>query len=155
MDFLKKPGHNNKVTEIESKISTISSLATAAALTAVKNEVPDVSNLVKKTDYDSKILDIKSKYFITVHCNEFDGKIAPNTKVKQKGLVDKSAIAGLINNAELDRKVTTLAAKSESKAEQEKIKLQAFDSIYFWGKRHFEDDVTQKLFSISVNAQIF
>ena len=84
MDFLKKPGYNNKVTEIESKISTISSLATAAALTAVKNEVPDVSNLVKKTDYDSKILDIESKYFITVHCNEFDGKIAPNTKVKQK-----------------------------------------------------------------------
>ena len=48
MDFLKKPGYNNKVTEIESKISTISSLATAAALTAVKNEIPDVSNLVKK-----------------------------------------------------------------------------------------------------------
>ena len=70
-------------------------------------------------------------------------------------MVDKSAIAGLINNADLDRKVTTLAAKSESKAEQEKIKLQAFDSIYFWSKGHFECDVTQKLFSISVNAQIF
>ena len=46
--LLKKTGYNNKVTEIESKISTISSLATAAALTAVKNEIPDVSNLVKK-----------------------------------------------------------------------------------------------------------
>ena len=38
----------------------------------------------------------------------------------------------------------TLATKSELKAEQEKmIKLQEFDSSYFGGKSHFEDDDTQ------------
>ena len=46
---------------------------------------------------------------------------------KNKNLVDKSAIAGFINNADLDKKVTTLATKAELKAEQNKIlKLQVF-----------------------------
>ena len=53
-------------------------------------------------------------------------------------------------------KVATLATKAELKAEQDKIiKLQAFDSSYFCGKSHFEDDGTEKLFSVSANAQIF
>ena len=40
------------MTEIESKIPSISGLATNSVLTAVENKIPDVSNLVKKTDYD-------------------------------------------------------------------------------------------------------
>ena len=37
-----------------------------------------------------------------------------------------------------------LAIKAKLKAEQDKItKLQAFDSSYFRGKNHFEDDGTQ------------
>ena len=40
----------------------------------------------------------------------------------------------------------TLATKSELKAEQEKmIKLQEFDSSYFGGKSHFEDDTQNYL----------
>ena len=59
-------------------------------------------------------------------------------------MVDKSAIAGFINNADLDKKVAALATKAELKAEQDKIiKLQAFDSSYFRGKSHFYDDGTQ------------
>ena len=49
----------------------ISGLATNAALTTVENKIPDVSNLVKKTDSDAEVLDIKSKYFITVDNNKF------------------------------------------------------------------------------------
>ena len=66
--------------------------------------------------------------------------------IKSKILVDKSAISGFINNADLDNKVATLATKAELKAEQDKIiKLQVFDSIYFRGKSHFvDDDSTQK-----------
>ena len=50
-----------------------------------------------------------------------------------------------MNNAAIDKKkVATLAKKAELKAEQNKImKLQAFDSSYFCGKSHFEDDDTQ------------
>ena len=49
-----------------------------------------------------------------------------------------------MNNAELDKKVSTLATKAELKSEQDKIlNLQAFDSSYFRGKSHFEEDGTQ------------
>ena len=65
-------------------------------------------------------------------------------KIKKKELVSKSEIAGFINNADLDKKAGTLATKAELKAEQDKItKLKAFDSSYFRGKSHFEDDGTQ------------
>ena len=59
-------------------------------------------------------------------------------------MVDKSAVAGFINHAELDKKLATLATKAELKAEQDKIsKLQAFDLSYFLGKGHFDEDGTQ------------
>ena len=66
-------------------------------------------------------------------------------KIKQKGLLCKCDIAGMINNTDLDKKkVATLATKAELKAEQDKIiKLKAFDSSYSRGKNHFEDDGTQ------------
>ena len=48
MGLVKKTDYNAKITEIESKISSISSLAANFALTAVENKIPDVSSLVKK-----------------------------------------------------------------------------------------------------------
>ena len=43
----------------------------------------------------------------------------------------------------MNKKVAALATKAELKAEQDEIlKLQAFDSSYFRGKNHFEDDDT-------------
>ena len=57
----KKTDLNAKITEIESKIPSVSGLATNSALTAVKNKIPDVSNLVNKTDYNTKISEIQSK----------------------------------------------------------------------------------------------
>ena len=47
--------------EIESKIPSISGLATNSALTAAKNKIPDMSNLVKETDYDANISEIEKK----------------------------------------------------------------------------------------------
>ena len=44
-----------------------------------------------------------------------------NAKIKKKQLVDKSAISELINNADLNKKVATLAKKAEIKIEQGKI----------------------------------
>ena len=41
------------------KKPSITNLATAAAFTAVKNKIPNVSNLVKKTDYPEKIKEIE------------------------------------------------------------------------------------------------
>ena len=48
VNLLKKTDYNAKITETEGKIASISGLATNAALTAVGNKIPDVSNLVKK-----------------------------------------------------------------------------------------------------------
>ena len=45
---MKKADLNAKITEIESKIPGITGLATTSALTAVENEILDVSNLVKE-----------------------------------------------------------------------------------------------------------
>ena len=42
------------------KKPNITNLATTAALTAVKNKIPNVSNLVKKADYAEKIKEIES-----------------------------------------------------------------------------------------------
>ena len=41
----------------------ISGLATNATLTVVENKIPDVSSLVKKTDYNAKINEIEKKSF--------------------------------------------------------------------------------------------
>ena len=34
------------------------------------------------------------------------------------------------------------------------VKLQAFDSSYFRGKSHFEDNGTQKIFNVSASLQV-
>ena len=44
---------------------SISGLATNSALTAVENKIPNVSSLVKKTDYNAKISEMEKK--ITDH----------------------------------------------------------------------------------------
>ena len=74
------------------------------ALTAVKNKIPDISNLVKKTDYNAKILDIESKYITTADYNKFT-KGFVSKSIKSEKLVDKSDIAGFIDNADLDLKI--------------------------------------------------
>ena len=72
-------------------------------MTAAANKIADISNLVQKTDYKAKILDIESKYITTADYNKFTKYIVAN-KIKSEGLVDKSAIAGFINSADLDFK---------------------------------------------------
>ena len=96
-------------------------------MTEVENKTPDFSNLVRKNDYDAKILGIES----TSDYNKFS-KDNVADKIKSEGLTNKSVIVGFINNTDLDKKVATLSTKAELKAEQDKItKLLAFDSNYF------------------------
>ena len=45
--------------QVEGKIPNITGLATNSALTAVENKITDVSSLVKKTEYATKITKIK------------------------------------------------------------------------------------------------
>ena len=46
--FKRKTDHDNKISGIESKIPSISGLATTADVSAVENNIPDASDLEKK-----------------------------------------------------------------------------------------------------------
>ena len=106
----KKTDFNAKVTEKKGKIPSISGLATNTALTAVENKIPDVSSLVKKTDYNIKISEIENKVndhnhgkyittpeFNTIAADVFKARLAaqtdlirkPNFDSKLKGIRDR------------------------------------------------------------------
>ena len=53
---------NAKKNEGKGKIPRITNLATTTAVAAVGNEIPNVSNLVKKADNDPKIKDVKINF---------------------------------------------------------------------------------------------
>ena len=106
-----------ELTAIENKIRDVSKFATKTALTNLSNTVPDISTLIKKSDYDTKIAGIESKY---VSNTGFDSKV-PQTNAITKRSFDAKII-------ELENNIK---------------KLQTFDSIYFRGKSHFEEDGVQ------------
>ena len=77
----------------------------------------DINTLIKKSDYDTKIAEIESKY------------------VSNTGFDSKLAQANVITKRNFDAKIIEL--------ENNIKKLQTFDSGYFRGKSHFEEDGTQ------------
>ena len=109
--IVKKTDYNTKITEIESKMLSITGLAITASLTAVENKTPDVSSLINETYYDAKMSDIESKYFTIADYNKFTSPTL-DAKIKQKELNDKPAIARFINIADLNMK----GARSNNKA---------------------------------------
>ena len=145
--LIKKTDFNSKITEVEGKIPSITGLVTNAALTAVENKIPDVSGLVKKTGYNTKISDIEKK--ITDHnhdkyitSSEFNRLATDNFKARLKQ-------ANLITKTNLDtelKKISDRVTSNKTKdllVENELKKLKTFDSSYFKGKNHFEEDGTQ------------
>ena len=64
--------------------------------------------------------DIENKSFTKSDYNKFRQNIL-DVKVKEKELMDKSTLPGYINNADLNKKVSTLAMKVDLKSEQDKI----------------------------------
>ena len=60
-----------KINEIKGKTPSITGLGTEFALNAGDNKALSVSNLVNKTDYDTKISDIEKKYLNTSNYHEF------------------------------------------------------------------------------------
>ena len=74
-----------------------------------------------------------------------------NTRLAQANLITKTDFDAKLSR--LNRKTT--ANKSKNFLVEDGLKkLKTFDSVYFIGKSHFEDDGT-KLFSISANKQVF
>ena len=52
--LVKKSDYNAKISELETKIPSISSLVATSALTAVENKIPNISSLVKKTRHKNQ-----------------------------------------------------------------------------------------------------
>ena len=139
--------NKTKLTELENKIPDVSSLATKTALTAVENKIPDVSSLVKKTNYNTKITEIEKK--LTDHNHdkcittpEFNTLAVDvfNARLAQANLIIKTDFDAKLSS--LNKKITQNKSK-HLLVENELNKLKTFDSSYFIGKSHFEEDGTQ------------
>ena len=113
----------------------------------VENKIPGVSNLVRKTDYDTKITDIENKLtnhnhgkyldtskFNTLVTNVFNARLA------QANLITKTDFDVKLSN--LNRKCTSNKTK-HLLIENELNKLKVFALSYFRGKSRFEEDGTQ------------
>ena len=72
-----KTNYNVNITEVEGKIPSNTDLTTINAA-RIKN--PNVSDLVKKASYDTKILDIDTKYFTASDYNKFTAEILDKKK---------------------------------------------------------------------------
>ena len=143
MVLLKKTDYNTKIAEIEGKIPDVANLTTKTALTTVENEIPDISNLVKK----KKIMTLKlhklnnlnhDKYITTLEFNTLAADVF-NARLSQANLVKKTDSDALLSSFSLRVSANTreiLIAKDKLN------KLKTFDSSYFIGKSHFEEDGT-------------
>ena len=86
----------------------VTNLDSTTAFTTVQNKMPNVSNLVKKTDYNTKIIEIEKKisdhgldkYIATP---EFNNLTAENfaARLAQANLARKSDIANFVKKADL------------------------------------------------------
>ena len=136
-----------KNSELENKIPDISNLATKIALTTVENKIPGVRNLVKKTDYNTKITEIENKltnhnhdkYIYTSEFNKLATDVF-NARITQANLIAKTDFDSRLSS--FNRKITSNISKYLL-VENELNKLKTFDSSYFIGKSHFEEDGTQ------------
>ena len=131
-DFVKKV----KLAVLENKILDISNLATKAALSTIENEIPSVVNLVKQTDYNTKITEIEhklnshhDKYIITPEFNTLAANVF-NARLSKANVITKTTTQNKTKHLLVENKLN---------------QLKTFDSSYFIGKSHLEEDGTQNI----------
>ena len=133
---------NAKITEIEDKIPSITGLATNSALTTVEIKISNVSSLIKKTDYNTKISDIEKK--ITDHNHDKYITTPEFNRLATENFKARLANADLITKANFDTKLKrhsdrVISNKSKHLPVDNELKqLKRFDLSYFKGKNYFE-----------------
>ena len=138
---------------------SITNLATTAALTAVENKIPDVSNLIKKPDYDTKFNEIENK--IIDHSHDKYINIPEMNKLTAGNFAARLAEVNLETKTDFDNKLINLDKKlTQAKTKHLIIKnhfkkLETFDSICFCGKSHFEDDGTRNYLVFQATYRYF
>ena len=134
---------NAKLNEVKVEIPSITNLVTTVIITFTENKIPNVSDLVKKVDYDSEIKDIKNKYFTTSDYNKFTSTIL-DEKITAKNLVNEFGLNEKIKILITKEEIKKLATKAELKAEQDKlIKLQTYHLSFFIGQSYLVNDGAQ------------
>ena len=103
--------------------------------------------MVKKTDYNTKVTEIENKlnnhnhdkYIDTQEFNKLAADVF-NARLAQATLITRTDFDAKLSN--LNRKITQNKTK-HLLVENKLNKLKTFDSSYFIGKSHFEEDGTQ------------
>ena len=116
-------------------------------MTTVENKIPSVSSLVKKTNYNAKIIEIENRlnnhnHDKNITTPEFNTLAADvfNLRLAQANLITKTDFNAKLPS--LNRKITE-NKKENLLVKNELNKLKTFDSSYFIDKNHFEEDGTQ------------
>ena len=108
-----KTNYNTKIAEIGGKSPDISNLATKIALTTVENKIPSASNLVKKTEYATKITNIKNK--LNNHNHEKYIDTSEFNKLAADVFNARLAQANLITKTDFDTKLPSLKKITQNK----------------------------------------
>ena len=117
-------------------------------MTVVENKIPNISNFVRKKQIMAqKLLKLKKKitdhnhdkYVTTPESSTLHAHVF-NARLAQANLVTKTDFDNRVSNT--DSKTAANKTKNDS-IENELKKLKTFESSYFRGKSHFEEDGTQ------------
>ena len=111
-------------------------------MAGVENKIPSVTNLVKKTDYNTKVSEIEKKNITTPEFNKLTLENFAE-RLKQANLVTKTDFDNKMIS--LDRKITSNKA-NQLVTENELKKLKTFDQGYFIGRNPFDKSGTQNYY---------
>ena len=154
---------NDKINKWE--IPNITNSPTATALTALENKILNVSNLIKKTYYNTKISEIQEKitdhdhdrYITTLECNKLTAENFAS-RLAQANLATKNDIAALTKDTDFDNKLKKSNKNVTSSKFNELNELQEFNELSEKVKAISAKGLTKDLinkFSILNGARVF
>ena len=112
-------------------------------MTAVENKIPDVSGVVTKTNYNTRISEIENK--VNNHSHDKYITTPELKKISKEVFDERLKRAKLVTTADFNTKVQEVEKKinenkiKNSLIETEAKKLNNFDASYFRGKNYFGD----------------
>ena len=110
LNLLTKTILNTKVNEVKTKIPCISGLAITSALIVAQNKIPNVSNLVKKAYYDTKVHEIEKKIIDHTH-NKYITTLEFN-KLTAENFATRWALTDLVTKIDFNNRLTDLNRKN-------------------------------------------
>ena len=100
---------HQKVSKYYEKDCSINGLATNSAFIAVENKIPNVSGLVKKTDYNTKISEIEKK--ITDHNHDKYITTPEFNKLATENFKARLAQANVVTKTDFDTKLQDISKR--------------------------------------------